>query len=224
MEADLLLEENGSETRVEGTNTLILENLAEAANQAIGEIGLRHKTDTGGLEGAKCNVGEELGGSGRSEVDGRPVVGGSLVAELVDARLLEELVSSKLEGALEEVTGKGRSDTRPDSAEAFFGDDLTETTNEAAVVGDWVELYSCLDAVKRAMLVPSCLKVPETLLRCRRVEREDKFPGIGVSNLHIDWCEAAVGETTAYCTRKRETRVKICFIVNKMSSGMVNPQ
>lgn len=62
--------------------------------------------------------------------------------------LLKELVAAEFEGALEEVAGEGWADTSPDGAEAFVGDDLTEATDQAAVVGDGVELYPGLDAVR----------------------------------------------------------------------------
>lgn len=144
---NLLLEEDGTETSVESTDTLILEHLGEATNETVGVGGLRDETDTGGLEGAQGNVGEELGGTGRGEVDGSAVVGGSLVAKLVDALLLEQLVTAELEGALEEVTGKGRADTSQESAGTLVLDDLAETANHTTVVGLGVKLDTGLDAV-----------------------------------------------------------------------------
>jgi hypothetical protein len=61
--------------------------------------------------------------------------------------LLEELVTTELECALEEVTGEGWADTSEESAGTFFGDDLAKTADEALVVGYWVELDAGLDAV-----------------------------------------------------------------------------
>lgn len=145
---DILLEQDGAEARVEGTNTLVLQDLAEATNEAIGEGGLRDETDTGGLERAQGDVGEELGRGGRGKVDGSAVVGCSLDTDQVDGLLLEELVSSKLEGTLEEVAGSRGAKASPDGGRALVGDDLLEATDQARVVGDGVELYPGLDAAK----------------------------------------------------------------------------
>ena len=55
--------------------------------------------------------------------------------------LLEQLVAPELEGALEEVSGRGGAETSPDGASALAGDDLPETADETAVVFCRVELY-----------------------------------------------------------------------------------
>lgn len=143
---DILLEQDGAESGVEGANTLLLQDLGETTDQAVGESGLRHQSDTGSLERAEGDVGDELGARGRSEVDSSAVVDSVLVADQVDAALLEELVSTELEGTLEEVTGKGGTETSQESAGTLLGDDLTETANEALVVGGRVELDPRLDA------------------------------------------------------------------------------
>lgn len=143
---NVLLEQNGAETRVESTETLGSGNLAETTNQTAGKGGLADETDAGGLERAEGNIGEEFCGGGRGEVDGGAVVGGRLVAELVDPLLLEELVAAELERALEEVAGEGRADTREQGAGALVGDDLAEAADQAAVVCDGVELDAGLDA------------------------------------------------------------------------------
>lgn len=143
---DLLLEQNRAETSVESTNTLLLQHLAETADQTRGVGGLGDETNTGGLEGAEGNVGEELGGTGGGDVDQGAVVGGILVAEQVDGLLLEELVSSELEGTLQEVTGGGRAQAGQKSAGTLSLDDLLEATDHAPVVGGGVELDTGLDA------------------------------------------------------------------------------
>lgn len=125
----VLLEEDRTETAVESTNTLSLQDLAKATDQTVGESGLRDETDTGGLERAEGNVGEELGAGGRGKVDGSAVVGSGLVAEQADGLLLEEFVSSELERTLEEVTGSGGTETGEKSASTLLCDDLTETTD-----------------------------------------------------------------------------------------------
>lgn len=105
---DLLLEEDGTEARVESTETLVLSDLGEAAQETAGEFGLRDETDTGGFQRAEGNIGEELGGGRRGEVDGGTVVGGGLKTKLVDPLLLEELVATELQRTLEEVTQESR--------------------------------------------------------------------------------------------------------------------
>lgn len=144
----LLLEQNGTETRVESANTLGAEDLAETTDQTVGELGVGNETDTGGLKRAESDVSDELGAGGGTEVDGSAVVGGSLVAESVDGLLLEELISSELEGTLEEVTSGGGTETGPDGTSTLGGNDLAEATDQARVVGDGVKLDPGLDAAR----------------------------------------------------------------------------
>ena len=61
--------------------------------------------------------------------------------------LLEEFITSELEGALEEVTCKGWADTCQESTCALLCDDLTETSDQTSVVCDGVELDSGLDDI-----------------------------------------------------------------------------
>ena len=143
----LLLEQDGTETGVEGTDTLVLQHLGETTDKTVGIGGLRNKTNTGSLKRAEGDISEELGGTGRGKVDSSTVLGSRLKTELVDALLLEELVSTELEGTLEEVTGKGRADTSEESASTLVLNDLAETTNHATVVGLGVELHTGLDAI-----------------------------------------------------------------------------
>ena len=60
---DLLFEQDGAEAGVESAQALGSGDLAEAAQEASGECRFRHKTDSGGLQRAQSNVGEELSGS-----------------------------------------------------------------------------------------------------------------------------------------------------------------
>jgi hypothetical protein len=145
---NLLLEQDGSETSVERTNTLVLEHLGESTNQAIGVGRLRHQTDTGSLKRAQRNISKELGERGRGEVDGSAVVGGGLVANPVDGLLLEQLVSSELERTLQEVSRGGGTETGQEGTGTLVGDDLLDTAEETAVIGGRVELDSGLDAVE----------------------------------------------------------------------------
>lgn len=146
---DLLLEQDGAESGVETGDTLLLQDTAETTEETAGEGRLGDETDTGGLERAEGNVGHELSAGGGGEVDSGTVVGGSLEAELVDGLLLEELVTTELEGTLEEVTSGGRAETSQESASTLVLDDLTEATDHTTVVGDRVELDTGLDAVRR---------------------------------------------------------------------------
>jgi hypothetical protein len=142
-----LLEENGSKSGVESTDTLVLDNLAEARDETAGVGGLRDETDTGGLKRAEGDIGEELSGGGRGKVDSSSVLGGGLVAESVNPLLLEELVTTELQSTLEEVTGKGRADTSEEGTSTLILDNLAETTDETAVVGSGVELDTGLDDI-----------------------------------------------------------------------------
>jgi len=142
-----LLEENGSETGVESTETLVLDNLAETRDETVGVGGLRDETDTGGLKRAEGDIGEELSSGGRGQVDSSSVLGGGLVAESVNPLLLEELVTTELQSTLEEVTGEGRADTSEESTSTLILDNLAETTDETAVVGSGVELDTGLDDI-----------------------------------------------------------------------------
>lgn len=146
---NLLLEQKGTEATVEGAEALLLGDPGEATNEAIGEGGLGNETDTGGLEGAEGEISEELGAGGGGEVDGGAVVGSGLVAEEADGLLLEELVTTELQGTLEEVASEGRAGASKESASALVLDNLLEAADEAAVVGLGVELDAGLDAVAR---------------------------------------------------------------------------
>lgn len=143
----VLLEENGTEAGVERHNTLILQDLGETTNKAASEGRLRHETDTSSLQRAQSNVGEELSKSGRDKVDRGSVVAGSVIAQEVDGLLLEELVTTELEGTLEEVTRNSGPKTRQQGTGAFILDDLTEAAEKTTVVGDRVQLDSGLDAI-----------------------------------------------------------------------------
>lgn len=73
-EIDILLEEDRSKSTVESTDTLALKDLSEATNQTVGEAGSRDEANTGSLEKAERNGGEELGSGGREGVDGNTVL------------------------------------------------------------------------------------------------------------------------------------------------------
>ena len=142
-----LLEEDGTKARVEGTDALLAGDLGKARNKAGSEGGLGHQANAGGLERTKGNVSEELGGGRRHAVNGDAVVPGIVVADGVDGLLLEELVTAKLEGALQKVAGKGRAKAGQEGTGAFIPNDLADASDEAAVVGDGVELDARLDDI-----------------------------------------------------------------------------
>lgn len=150
---NLLLEQKGAKTTVEGGEALLLQDATEARDKAGSEGGLGDQTNTGGLERAEGEISEELGAGGGGEVDGGAVVGSGLVAEEANGLLLEELVTTELQGTLEEVTGEGRAGTGEESASALVLDDLLEAADEAAVVGLGVELDAGLDAVMRVSVL-----------------------------------------------------------------------
>jgi len=156
MQLNLLLEEKGTETTVEGGEALLLEDATEARDKAGSEGGLGDQTDTGGLKRAQGEISEELGAGGGGEVDGGTVVGSGLVAEEANGLLLEELVTTELQGTLEEVTSEGRAGTGKESASALILDNLPEAADEAAVVGLGVELDASLDAVMRVSAELAC--------------------------------------------------------------------
>lgn len=143
---DSLLEQNGNESGVESTDALILQDLAEAANETVGESGCRDETDTGSLKRGQSDRGEDLGGTRRGKVDEGAVSLSSLVAKLVDGELLEDLVSSELEGALKEITSCCRSETSSKGTNTLLSNDLAEGANHTATVLGGLELDSCLDA------------------------------------------------------------------------------
>ena len=219
---DLLLEADRTETSVESSDTLVLQHLAETTNETVGVGRLRDETDTGGLERAQGDIGEELGGGGGGEVDGSAVVGGGLVAEVVDALLLEELVSTELQGALEEVTGEGRADTSQEGTSTLILDDLAETTDQTAVVGGGVELDASLDAVDCALVMCSlgmgwhcrafCRQRRAAKPRLQTKEKSSPAANPAVKeprkHVHIDGSQSTVGDGAADGTSKSETRVQ----------------
>lgn len=145
----LLLEQDRAETSIESTDTLILQHLAKSTNETIRICGLRDETDTGSLKGAERDISEELSDTGRCQVNGCTVVGSSLISEERDGLLLEQLVTSELERALEKVTSSSWAKTSQKSSSTLVLNDLSESPNETLVVCNGIELYSCLDAAPK---------------------------------------------------------------------------
>lgn len=149
---NLLLEEDRSETTVEGTNTLVLEDLTETTDETVGEARGGDETNTGSLERAEGNGSEELGSGGRDGVDGSAVLAGLLHTNALDGLGLEELVTSELEGTLGEVTSEGRTSTGQESTSTLVLNNLAEGAEHALVVGGRVQLDLGLDAVALSVL------------------------------------------------------------------------
>jgi hypothetical protein len=145
----LLLEQDGAETSVEGTNTLVFQHLAEATDKTVGIGRLRDETDSSSLKRAEGDVCEEFGKGGRSQVDSCAVIGGGLISKEVDGLLLEQLISSKLESTLQEVSRSSRAKSSQKCSSAFICDDLSDAAEKTSVVRDGIELDSCLDAVTK---------------------------------------------------------------------------
>jgi hypothetical protein len=93
IELHLLLEQDGTETSVESSETLVLQHLTESTNKSTGVCRLGNETNTGGLERAESNISEEFCAGRGDEVDGDTVVGGRLVANEIDGLLLEEFIT-----------------------------------------------------------------------------------------------------------------------------------
>jgi hypothetical protein len=120
---------------VEGSRTLLTKDAGETAGETVGERRLGDESDTGRLEGAERNVGEELGDGRGTEVDGLTVLSGLVNAEDVDSLLLPELVTSELEGTLDGVTDDGGAETGEKRAGSLGTDDLSESSDHALQTG-----------------------------------------------------------------------------------------
>lgn len=142
-----LLEQDRGETVVEGSKTLLLEDSGETTNQAAGEVWLGHQSDSGGLQWTQSNVGEELSQGSGTDVDRVLVVLGGVVTQLLNEGLLEQLVTTKLEGTLQGVTQDGRAQTSQQGAGTFRGNDLSQRTNQTGVVNGRLQLDSGLDHI-----------------------------------------------------------------------------
>lgn len=157
---NLLLEADGTETGVESAETLGLHDLRKSTEETVGVGRVGDETNTGSLERAKGNVGEELGKTGGDQVNTSAVVRGVLVADDVNGLLLEELVTSELEGTLQEVTSGGGAESGQQSTGTLILDDLLEATDHTPVVGLGVELDTGLDAVA-VMPIRKCASLRE---------------------------------------------------------------
>jgi hypothetical protein len=92
---------------VEGSRTLLTKDAGETAGETVGERRLGDESDTGRLEGAERNVGEELGDGRGTEVD----------------------------GTLDGVTDDGGAETGEKRAGSLGTDDLSESSDHALQTG-----------------------------------------------------------------------------------------
>ena len=88
----------------------------------------------GHLERAERDVGEELGGCRTSEPNEALVVGTGLLAGKVHVLVLEDLVETVLEHALERVADEGRAKALPEPAAALLSGDGADTREETLVL------------------------------------------------------------------------------------------
>jgi hypothetical protein len=146
-----LLEQDGAEARVEALHdTVLLDDLGEGGDEAVGVLGVGHQADTGGLQGAEEDISDKLSHGSGSQVDEGAVVPGLLDSEALSEVDLEELYSAELEPALDEVTHKGRANTGQQSTGAFLSNDLLEGRDHALVVLLGLQLHAGLDDIDGA--------------------------------------------------------------------------
>lgn len=131
-----LLEEDGTEARVEALDTLLTADTSKATEETVGVARLRHETDTGSLERAQGNVGKEFGDTRCSQVHGTTVGGGSFKADLLDDCLLPELVTveRKMERS-ESLSGNDQhmvKDVPPSSVMQYLPSELERALEEVA--------------------------------------------------------------------------------------------
>ena len=145
-EVYLLFEENRTETAVESAKTLLPGHLTKATDQTRSICWLRNKANSRSLERTEGDIGKEFRSGCRSKVDSSAVLDGRFVAEIVDELLLEQLIPTELERALEEITGERGTDTGQQGTRTLIGNDLSEGADHAFVVDSGFELYPSLDA------------------------------------------------------------------------------
>lgn len=100
----------------------------ERARGARLDLDLRH------LERAERDVGEELGRRGACEPDGTLVSLRRLLAGEVHVCVLEHLIETVLEHALEGVPDERGPNTFPETRAALLGDDRPDATNETLIL------------------------------------------------------------------------------------------
>ena len=90
----------------------------ETSRECPGSAGL--DLNLGHFKRAECDIGEDLRGSGTSEPDGGFVLVRELLASSVHVDVLEDLVQTVLEHALQRVTDERGSETFPKTSGTFL--------------------------------------------------------------------------------------------------------
>jgi hypothetical protein len=109
----------------------LAESSAESSGEGTGGGSL--DLDLGHFEGAKSDIGEDLGGSRTSEPDEGLVLVGELFTSKVHVFILEDLVEAVLEHSLERVTDECGADTFPDTHCSLLSDESLQGSPETFV-------------------------------------------------------------------------------------------
>ena len=142
-----LFGKDGEETRIKSTNSLGLQNLSKSIGKTVAELGVRHGTDTHGLQGTEENISNGLSNGGRCQVNWNLVVPCLFLSQGLNCLNFEEFYSTEFEPALDEVSKSSGTETGGKSHGSLLGNNLTHTTDEAGVVPNRVELHACFNNV-----------------------------------------------------------------------------
>ena len=145
-----LLEENGAKTSIETHDSISGDKLGQTFGQRLGKGGIRDGANTNSLEGTEKQVGDKLSTGSRDEVDSVAVLPGLFRTELFGNVDFEELDSSKLEPALDEISGGSGSETSAQHTDTLSLDNLAKSRDHAVLVRDGVQLHASLDHVDGA--------------------------------------------------------------------------
>jgi hypothetical protein len=104
--------------------------------------------DFDGFERAETDVSEELSRSGTSEIDPSLVLDSSLGSSQIGVELLEELVASIFERALDAVAEESGRATGVNATDAVCFDDLTPAV-QVASVELCIDLTTAFDKIER---------------------------------------------------------------------------
>mmetsp|Transcript_7469 Transcript_7469/g.8480 ORF Transcript_7469/g.8480 Transcript_7469/m.8480 type:complete len:323 (+) Transcript_7469:246-1214(+) len=146
-----LLEEDGAEARIEALDeTILSSNLGRSSEQATRELGVGNQANSCCLQGAQEHISDGLGHGGSGQVNARAVLPGRFIAHRIDHVDLEELHTTELEPALDEITRRGRAQTSRESANSIGLDHLTEAFDHPSVVLDRIKLDVGFHNIHRA--------------------------------------------------------------------------
>ncbi len=129
-----LLGQDGSETRVETSNSFRGGHFLESIQQSRAEFGVRDGSDTDGLERTQEDIGNGFGSGRCSNVNSGLVFPSLLFSEGSSGLNLEVLDSTKFEPSLNKVSDGGSTETRRECGNTFFGNDCAETSDQSGVV------------------------------------------------------------------------------------------